>query len=336
MALLNVFSSSGTTLWQTTTNWSLGVIPVQTDGYITMFTPTSNNCVLNGSRTCCHLNMSGYTGTISMGTSYLTVAGNINLGSAITFSITSGIGQLQHSPGVNLSAATLTSNGCIYPGSYMVNNASSNITLLDDFTCLGQFSPNYGAMYGHTIYCGGINPYQAGSSVTGTTTISCFGPWQQTTAGIVKLNTVLTSGASIQGNVYFGDPIINPTLTIQTGFTFVTTGSTINIDAGILDTNNMQLNNLYMNNVNARTITLKSGLQVAGALNNVNTANHYTISATTNQNINLLQGAIQDLDKVNFTNISATGLRLYTFRSVLVNTNNIMVSTAPKAVSKIF
>jgi hypothetical protein len=126
------FRNTGTGVWGTATNWSLtsgggatGAVPTVSDTAV--FDNNSISCTLNTSnRVCLELSATTYTNTLALTTFNLTVSGNINLGTNMT--ITTSTGTLI----VNANS-TLTSNNKTLTVPFAAQTAGISLTFADNW-----------------------------------------------------------------------------------------------------------------------------------------------------------------------------------------------------------
>jgi len=126
------FRNTGTGVWGLASNWSLtsgggatGAIPTATDTAV--FDSNSISCTLNTSnRVCLALSCTTYTQTLNFSTFNLTVSGNIDLGSNMTLTSTTG------SLIINANS-TIKTNGKTMSVPFNVSTAGRIITLVDNF-----------------------------------------------------------------------------------------------------------------------------------------------------------------------------------------------------------
>ncbi len=126
------FRNTGTGVWGTASNWSLtsgggatGAIPTAADTAV--FDSNSISCTLNTSnRVCLALSCTTYTQTLNLSTFNLTVSGNINLGSSMTLTTTTG------SLIVNANS-TITTNGKTMSVPFNISTAGRTLTFADNF-----------------------------------------------------------------------------------------------------------------------------------------------------------------------------------------------------------
>jgi hypothetical protein len=126
------FRNTGTGVWGTASNWSLtsgggatGAVPTATDTAV--FDTNSISCTLNTSnRVCQILSATTYTQTLNLSTFNLTVSGNINLGSSMTLTTTTG------SLIVNANS-TITTNGKTMSVPFNISTAGRTLTFADNF-----------------------------------------------------------------------------------------------------------------------------------------------------------------------------------------------------------
>ncbi len=219
----NIFDGSTDSNWGTAANWSLNVVPVSTDGYVTRFDATSPNCTVNtANRTCNSISFSGYTNTITM-SFQITSYGSVTLSSLMGIS---GSGNL-----AILGNATLTSNGKTWPNTMSFTSTNTTKTLADDWIVSGLLTCTNSAQTINGFSMRLNSGYSSTAIVNGTTVLIIGGgTWSQTQA--------LSCPVTLDGNVVISGAIaysIGP-LTYQSGI-ITTTGSTLSI-AGIATTFN--------------------------------------------------------------------------------------------------
>jgi len=126
------FRNTGTGVWGTATNWSLtsgggatGAVPTASDTAV--FDINSISCTLNTSnRVCLALSCTTYTQTLNLSSLNLTVSGNINLGSSMTLTSTTG------SLVINANS-TITTNGKTISVPFNISTAGRILTFTDNF-----------------------------------------------------------------------------------------------------------------------------------------------------------------------------------------------------------
>ena len=126
------FRNTGTGVWGTASNWSLtsgggatGAVPTTSDTAV--FDNNSISCTLNTSnRVCLALSCTTYTQTLNFSTFNLTVSGNIDLGSSMTLTTTTG------SLIVNANS-TITTNGKTMSVPFNISTAGRVLTFADNF-----------------------------------------------------------------------------------------------------------------------------------------------------------------------------------------------------------
>ena len=127
------FRNTGTGVWGTASNWSLsgstgagnGAVPTALDTAV--FDSNSISCTLNTSnRVCLALSATTYTNTLAFTTLNLTVSGNINLGSGMTLTNTTG--------GLVVNAnSTITTNGKTMSVPFSALTGGITLTFADNF-----------------------------------------------------------------------------------------------------------------------------------------------------------------------------------------------------------
>lgn len=223
---VNLFQNGGTdNNWGTISNWSLGVVPTGADGNIATFDATSPNCTVNTStRAANMIDFTGYTNTITM-TFGINVSGNTTLGSGMGVA---GTGTL-----AVIAAATLTSNGKVFPNTLSLAVAGI-LTFADAWTVSGLISLSGAVVLnGFTLTAtGGLT--QVTTATPGGTTVIIFGGTSQTFnlgTGAWKISTIfnLSGTLTISGSTWnTGGAGAAWTFTYTAG-TIVSTGVTLSI-----------------------------------------------------------------------------------------------------------
>jgi len=133
------FRNTGTGVWGTATNWSLtsgggatGAVPTVSDTAV--FDNNSISCTLNTSnRVCLALSARTYTNTLALTNLNLIVSGDINLGSGMTITTTTG------SLLVNANS-TLTSNNKTLTVPFAAQTAGISLTFADNWIFASGFT----------------------------------------------------------------------------------------------------------------------------------------------------------------------------------------------------
>lgn len=211
----NIFTGSVDSNYGTTGNWSLGVVPVSTDGNTATFNAVSPACTVNGARSCFALDMSAYANTITGAGSNWTIAGTGT--AAVTFG--TGMTVAGTLPLVISRHTNLTTNGFVWANAVTLTGAIT-VTLADDWTVQGLFT--IGSATG-TITFNGNNIYLEGSFNCGTALARiCQGTTAFHLTGSV--DATWTSTATFRND-----------LTINKGAsTTLTLGSTLQLQSGTI------------------------------------------------------------------------------------------------------
>lgn len=163
----NNFIGTTNSNWNTSTNWSTGLVPTAADTNTATFNASSPNCTINtANRVCNNLDFTGYPNTITM-TNNLTVSGNLTLIAGLKVS---GAATL----GVN-ATGTITTNGFTWPTSLTLSG-NSTITLADNLNVSGLLTLGNGSnavvLSGNTILpTGGVAYGGSTGAISGTTVI---------------------------------------------------------------------------------------------------------------------------------------------------------------------
>jgi len=264
------FRNTGDVQWGTATNWSTtsdlatpaAAIPTVSDAVF--FIAGSGNCSFSTTtRNALSVDFTGYSGTLT-GSGTLSVSGNVTLSPTMVISSTGPLA-------IN-AAATLISNGKIWPNTLTFGTGTNTYTMADNWTVLN------------------VNTTGAGTKTVNGGTLTVQGNYTGTIAmnGSVTLLFTGTSGTATWSNT--GSMSVN-TVNINTGansFTFtsnftiysdfiytsgnvITTGTTITFGFGSNAQNytgaGITWNNISFNS--AGTITLLSDMNIAGTVTNL-------------------------------------------------------------------
>jgi hypothetical protein len=254
---VNLFQTGGGGNWNNTASWSLGTIPTSSDGHVATFDATSPNCTLGGNRTCNNIDFTGYTNTLTMGTSTLTVSGNMTFDTGMNIS---GTGTL-----VNNASATITSNGFAWPNQLNLSGTNTK-TFVGDFTCNGLLNfpsggnPTLNKTTSEKIYA--IGGLTLTSTPAGNMDVYLQGGTLQG-AGSFAFNLFLDGNVTVSGTIGLGN---GSTITRISG-TITTTGSLLNIIGNTtFDTDGIAWNDVATPTGGGGTITINSTLTVNGTL----------------------------------------------------------------------
>jgi hypothetical protein len=133
---LRYWVTGGTGNYNSTTNWSASSggasgasIPTTADDAIWDVNSGSGNAIINVSSVAKSVDFTNFTGTVDFQNT-LAVAGNMTLGTGMSFANTTGTATLRVT-----AAATLTSNGVAFPYNFSVLTGVVTITLAGDWEC---------------------------------------------------------------------------------------------------------------------------------------------------------------------------------------------------------
>lgn len=319
MAANNFINGGTNNNWAQANNWSTGVIPASGDGNVATFTASSPNCNIGAAVYCNAIDFTNYTNTITMAGNLIAIYGNVTL----------GVGMHVTTPGLLYIAATssIKSNGFIWSGQ-LYGAGAGTITLLDNWTVTGLVTINNNAFNGNTLYCnGGLS--HLGSSGAATTNLIIGGVWTSAGVGYIRNPITLASGSTISGVVYYlGNTLSASSTNVTTTGSILVLGSTSLV--ATLDLNGLVLNTLYISSTSGN-ITLNSGFGISGNLYNGDVATHVKILSSvggTKRAITLSPSATMNLDKVDFTDIDASGGQtIQSFRGVVSNCLNVVPMT---------
>ncbi len=370
----NIFKGTTNSNWNTSTNWSLGAVPTNSDSNVATFDATSPNCTQNLLNAPCNgIDFTGYTATLTM-TNSIIVYGNITWISTISSRI-SGASIMSMA-----NTGTLTSNGGTWPNSFgmlggatctMADNAiiGNTIAATGNFTLNGAFTMSVSS--GITVSTGVTLSGTATIIMTGTGTITITG------SGVLKNNlTINSSGTVTIGSINYntgtltytaGTMSISGTLTVALSTTFATSGMTwtnITISAAATLTLNSLLTvtgtltdsqtSTFAGTAGftcatftsigvGKTITLTTGntYTITTAITVTGTAASPNIIASSSGSVQAIlilnYGATQDIDYCSATRIdSSAGQPIYTFKGILTTATNWRLLTAPPTVGNTF
>ena len=294
----------GGDLTQTTTGYTTG-----TTNFVMNGTGTWSNSSTGQLRNNLTFNTAG---TITIGTNVYYTIGTITY-TAGTIDATTNSSTL--TLGSTSTTTTLDTAGMNW---YNVSlSQTSTFTLLSDFNLSNDFTTTsaiqtingaFNVNVGGDLTLG----MTTGKGLQGTATVvmNGTGTWSEpsVTTGYSYINiTINTAGTvTMSGTLAF----YGKTLTVTTPNNVVTTGSTLDTWDSILDLNDLTLNNLTIDYGTTITVTLASGLKVAGLFSNIDTAPHTTLinssSAGVQRALTLLAGSSQNLSDVDATDINST------------------------------
>jgi fibronectin-binding autotransporter adhesin len=294
---VNLFQTGGSGNWGNTASWSLGTIPTSTDGHVTTFDGTSPNCTMGAARSCNNIDFTGYTNTLTMGTSTLTVAGNVTLDTGM---LISGTGALTIS-----ATSTITSNGFTWPNNMTFSNNNTK-TLVGNLSITGSLTVSSTNTINKTTtetitIAGGII---INATTLGTAKfIMTGGTWSgSSTIGIAN-DLDLQGNITISSNVYYR----TGTLTRVSGTIDTTTNaSNLNITfSATLDTDGVSWNNVNCI-TNNQTVTINSLL----------TATSFTVASALSV---LILAGTHGINVANFI-LSSTGINTVTLQESVTYT----------------
>ena len=273
----NIFTGAISSDWSVAANWSLGVIPTNSDTNIATFNNTSPNCTLSVSVSCCGIDFTGYVGVLTLPVNKdLLVYGNTGSASTITFistqsSVIAGTGDLiiyatsAYPHTIITNGGTWNNNIEIYVTDPAVTITITGIITINGLLVLTSLGANYTTtINGGEIICNGIS----GANQLVVTTLTGTSP-------ITVSGGIISAGASYlritSTNFRFnGNCTVTGTLTFNTGtMTHISgevdwTNTTLIISASAtlnLGTMPTPLNNLQITSASP-IITLLSDLYV--------------------------------------------------------------------------
>lgn len=276
---VNLFTGSTNSNWGTSTNWSLGVVPLSNDGHVATFDITSPDCIVNVAASCNSFNCNLYGGTLTVSNA-INCYGNFTLSPAMTIAGTGALSLLANS--------TITANGKTWPGALNFSLTSGVFTISGIWINNGTVTQGSGSAVtfnGDTLVC---NSSLIGSliSTLGNSLFSMRGtgnlagnfsnPIEINTVGTITFSSNITYGSNansqkfeyIAGTINMGSNVftINGSCSLDTKklvfntVNFQGTSAVVNLITN-LNTNNLllssntTLNNSEINVFNNTTIT---------------------------------------------------------------------------------
>ena len=281
---LRYWVTGGTGDYNSTTNWSASSggasgasVPTTADDAVWDASSGAGTVVINVASVAKSIDFTNFTGTVDFQDT-LAVAGNMTLGTGMSFANTTGTATLRVT-----ATATLTSNGVAFPYNFSVLTAAATITLADDWEC-NNFTHDVGstnpAFNGNNFFINGslsnltTNRFISGTTVfvmQGTGSISSLYATQNLyrTVNNLTINTA--------GTITFATSLgaVNGVWTYTAG-TVITTGMTFTL-AGILDLDGITFENLYF----YLGGTLLSNITYTSTITTVNSTSSTTMNGAT-------------------------------------------------------
>jgi hypothetical protein len=263
---LRYWVTGGTGNYNSTTNWSASSggasgasIPTTADDAIWDVNSGSGNAIINVSSVAKSVDFTNFTGTVDFQNT-LAVAGNMTLGTGMSFANTTGTATLRVT-----AAATLTSNGVAFPYNFSVLTGVVTITLAGDWECqnfIHDVSTGNATLNGNNFFINGnLSNLNTVRFIQGTTVFVMQGTGSisslYTTSNqyfIVNNLTINTSG-TITFATDLG-PLTSGVWTYTAG-TVITTGMILRL-RGVFDLDGVVFENIDM--PVAATITFLSDL----------------------------------------------------------------------------
>jgi hypothetical protein len=314
---LKFWISGGTGNYNSTTNWSAtsggasgASVPTTADDVTWDANSGSGTVTINVASVAKSVNFTNFTGTVDFQNT-LAVAGNITLGSGMSFTNTIGTPVLRVTAG-----ATLTSNGIAFPYDFSVLTAAGTITLVGDWECNNfthDVSTGNIVINGSTFFINGnLTNLNTIRSISGTTVYVMQGTGTLssnfTTTGNIVTNLVFNTIGTITiiGIVGHTSPI---TWTYTSG-TIITSGSTFSLSGATLDLNGMIWNNLIYNGVG--NITHLSNFVYEGLLSTLSSSSSKTLNGFMIRHIGVIGGIVNQIGNSG-GNGSITGTTILSF-----------------------
>lgn len=292
---LRFWISGGTGNYNSTTNWSAtsggasgASVPTAADDVTWNANSGAGTVAINVASVAKSVDFTNFTGTVDFQNT-LTVAGTIKLGSGMSFANTIGTPVLRVT-----AAATLTSNGAIFPYTFSFLTATATITLADDWE-VGNLVHNISTgnliINNNTFFVNGnLTNLNTARSISGTTVFVM--------QGTGTLSSNITATGNIVTNLVFNTVgtititgIVGHTSTITwtyTSGTIITTGSTLNLSAGTLDLDGIIWDNLFYNAVG--NITHLSDFVYEGLLSTLSSSSSKALNGFSIRHIGLSGG----------------------------------------------
>ena len=269
---LRYWVTGGTGNYNSTTNWSTtsggasgASVPTTADDAIWDSNSGAGNVVINVASVAKSIDFSTFTGTVDFQNT-LAVAGNMTLGTGMSFANTTG------SPVLRVTAAgTLTSNGVVFPYDFSVAAANVTITLADDWECRNfthDVSTSNPIINDNRFFINGdltnlnTNRYLRGTTIfemKGTGSIST----SYSSAFFLVENLVINTTGTITISTNLSGITSTGVFTYTSG-TVITAGITLYLRGTIYDFDGIIFENLYIPSF--LTITLLSDLTYTDTL----------------------------------------------------------------------
>jgi hypothetical protein len=280
---LRYWVTGGTGNYNSTTNWSASSggasgasVPTAADDAIWDTNSGAGTVIINVASVAKSINFTNFTGTVDFQNT-LAVAGNMTLGTGMSFANTTGTAVLRVT-----AAATLTSNGIAFPYDFSVLTAAVTITLAGDWECqnfIHDVSTGNATFNGNNFFINGnLSNLNTNRSILGTTVFEMKG------TGTLSSNFTST-GNVVQNLVFNTTGIITITGTVghtsvinwtYTSGTIITTGSTLSLNSGTLDLDGMVWGNVFYSNTS--TITHLSDFTYGGTITTLSTTSGKTLN----------------------------------------------------------
>ncbi len=136
-----------TAAWAVLSNQATGALGPPTAADAVILDSFAGSVSVSATSVAGSIDMTSFANTLVMGNNVLSVSGNLTFGSNSTITTLTTDSTIN----INVTGATITSNGVVFPGS-LILGASGNITLIGNLSVLGVLTnANNGSMYSPTI-----------------------------------------------------------------------------------------------------------------------------------------------------------------------------------------
>jgi len=294
---LRYWVTGGTGDYNSTTNWSASSggasgasVPTTADDAVWDASSGAGTVVINVASVAKSIDFTNFTGTVDFQDT-LAVAGNMTLGTGMSFANTTGTATLRVT-----ATATLTSNGVAFPYNFSVLTAAATITLADDWEC-NNFTHDVNTgnpvFNGNNFFINGnlsnLNTirYIAGTTVfvmQGTGSVSTL--YNSSNSYFTVNNLTINTSGTITFATDLGG--LSDVWTYTAG-TVITSGMTLRL-RGIFDLDGIVFENI--NIPSTANTTLLSDLVYTGSFTTLSTPNSVNINGASVRHIGSTGGFI--------------------------------------------
>ena len=292
---LRYWITGGTGNYNSTTNWSASSggasgasVPTTADDVTWDANSGAGTVVINVASVAKSINFTNFTGTVDFQNT-LAVAGSMTLGIGMSFANTTGTPVLRVT-----AAATLTSNGVVFPYDFSVLTSNVVITLTDDWEC-NNFTHDVGTsnatFNGNNFFINGnLTNLNTIRYITGTTVFVMQGTGSISTSFSSGNQYITVSNLTINtsGTITFATDVggLNGVWTYTSG-TVITTGITLRL-RGIFDFNGILFENIDIPQISGSTFL--SDLVYTNTFTTVSSSSSLTLNGASIRHIGLSGG----------------------------------------------